>query len=220
MKSAYPTTADLQTFLRDAGVEWKGNQDMLASFMEAGIEEVERRTSFKWIAESAAQTYSYTATIGSDGTIYFPDAFYTVTSIAWQPVNGTSTAWTLSTDYTLLRYGTNGPVIGIDTLRRGRLPASYYENDALRVTGRRGRGETMPTEGWLAMVELAAVRAYEQVREERMRVVNTIALGDGMSMHFAGGDTVQMAAAHILARWQDHADRWVKANRRGGAGIA
>ena len=178
---------------------------------------ISRRTGYKWLAEASPQTYSYTAEIGRDGTVYLPDAFYTVTGIAWQPVKGTPATWEVETHYTFRRLGTNGPIIGFDTIYQSRLPLGFYENDALRVTGRRGRGIEMPTEGWLAMIYCAAIKVYDQVREDRMRGMHTISLGDGMSGTFAGGETIQLPAAFTPARWKAHADRWINSNRRIGA---
>jgi hypothetical protein len=157
---AYPTGADLQEYLSEAGIT-KDSSDLEGRAL-AGRNLVERKCGRRFLAETVAQVYTFSPPEGSS-VLRLPD-FAAITSIAYFPTGGTSTAWASGTDYTLER-DNDGIALGDVTPPYSRLvllagvysiPLSVYHRVAIRITGRQGYADTLPEDVWEAMCAVGA----------------------------------------------------------------
>lgn len=213
-KSANPTPEELSAFLEAAGISTNGLDDLVADALAAGIEEVESRTGYQWIADEEDTAYTYTPEpTGRDGRWRLPDVFYTITSLAFQPQGQASpTAWTLGTDYYVQRYdaAATSHIEALTLIPGFSAPVPYTYQGAITITGRRGRGLTMPTEVWAAMLQCAAVRVYAPIQEARSKGLTSWKDEAGRSVTFGAGAFVGIRAESALGQWKGASDAVIR----------
>lgn len=159
-KSAYPTQADLESFLTAAGFT-VGTLDT-STAIAAGIAEFEARARRKMLAAASASTRYFDPPAGLPrGLLDFEGDLATLTGVVYRPQAGTAEMLVQNTDFVLLEYNIAGApdatgYWGAEFLRRWSLPLSFSLRRSVEVTGRWGYGTSMPDDAWLAMVARAA----------------------------------------------------------------
>lgn len=199
--NAYPTGADLQKFLAEAGIT-KDSSDLEGRAV-AGRNLVEAKCARTFLAETAARVYTYAPPEGTD--VLWLDDFAEITAVAYQPAGGTSTAWVADTDYVLerenggrLRGGVTPPYTRLLLLGGTvRSPLSVHHRLALRVTGRQGYADELPEDVWEAMVQVGAGLALGVLSVSEGSGVVRWRRGDVEKQYAAGGRYAELGSSAV-----------------------
>lgn len=168
-QAAYPTAADLLTYLEEGGLTPPSSRT-LAIAISAGIADFERRTGRTMLAGGSETRTLTPDAVTREGRIVLPWDVAVLTSVGFQPFGGTLEPWTAGTHYFTKPDGapSNGQPISMLDLGGsygGPLPFSY--NGALQFTGRFGYGTTIPDDAWLAMIQLGAKSLSDRLQFQR-----------------------------------------------------
>lgn len=149
-QAAYPTTADVQTFIEAMGLTAPSNLDTI---VDGVVSEFERKTGYQpFLADAAATTWTFDPPYQMRGfRLNLEGAFFTVTAVE---VN--DTALTITDDYTLLPLNAARfvPVRGWDELMFKSHPGTLA--GSIEVTGRRGLYAALPDDVYQAIFNKAA----------------------------------------------------------------
>lgn len=162
-KTAYPTTADLQSFLEDTGIATADvTAQMLAEAALAGRQEFERETGRTMLGGAADTTLRYDPP--TNGQVVVIEDLASLTRVDYQPQGATAETLTENEDYWLRPYNRAQlpfvePATSIAFRRVWRSPLPGSVQRSILVVGRHGYGTAaagFPDDAWLAMLARGA----------------------------------------------------------------
>lgn len=201
--TGYPTGTDLADYLTAAGFTVAVDmRDTLDAAAASGIAMFERLTGRKFIGDTTAAVYYFDPPADTQGLLSLAPVrdMYSVTSIAYYPTGGTSTALTLNTDYWL--EPANNLAMGRPyewiRFRSGRwlAPIAPSQRRSIQVTGKAGYGTTIPDDAWEAMMSQAIIARLPLLQQKLTQGVTSWG-GAGVTQSF--GTTPLGAFASQLA---------------------
>jgi len=206
-QSAYPTAAQLTTFLSGAGVTMAADFDETAA-VNGAADEFERRIRRILLAPAGAVNRRYDPPVTPSNVLVLDRDLATVTSVVYQPEGGSAETLVRDTDFWLL--GNPGDVEvepfavswwGVRFLRRWSLPLGGAVYRSLRITGRWGYATTIPDDAWQAILELAAVGAVASYATDQVQ--------EGLVRYAAAGVEKLWSEdplRGVMRRWQGRVD--------------
>lgn len=155
---AYPTAADLQAFLEDAGFTLSaGVIAQLDASVRAGIRDLEKATDRIFLA--AAATRRFNPPTNSQHLLLDQD-LASLTSLSYGPATGT-VVFVNGTDFTLEPWDAPARLLPYDTVvfadgHRWSYPLPIDQRGSIYIVGAWGYGVTIPENAWLAMLARGA----------------------------------------------------------------
>lgn len=174
-KATYPTSADLSSFLTTAGFASATVAALdLATAIAAGIASFEREAGRKmlWLAATAAEQRRYDPPQNRDGLLFLADDLCELTSLVYEPYQGSATTLTADDDYELEPYNAllrGQPVTKIRFLhRRWLMPLSSANRRSLKITAKWAYAIStfgFPDDAWEAMRAHGAWALWPSLRQ-------------------------------------------------------
>lgn len=162
---AYPTSADLESYLSGCGVTLTGAQSaLLENEITAAIELYESLVGRKMEAESVSQTYLFNPPDNNEGKIYFGMDFATITSVGYQPIcAGSGSTLQANVDYTLFprnAVAKGKPYRYMQLGGSGSITSPVYigYRGSYRVAGKHGYALEIPQLAFNGILKLATIK--------------------------------------------------------------
>ncbi len=159
--SAYPTGADLRTFLEAAGLTLSDALALqLDSAAAAGISEFERRTDRRPMLAGEAAERLFDPPLRSR-ELHLKPTLVSLTSVSYQPTGATPITLVPGTDLT--SYPLNAAADGVPitrlrfSTRRWLDPLWIGQRGSLAITGVWGYASLIPEDAWFAMLALGSL---------------------------------------------------------------
>ncbi len=164
-KTAYPTAADLNSYLTEAGFTLGGLDTTTA--VAAAVDEFHRRTGRIMLAPAGTTTRYYDPPTASGipggeggGFLSLGADLAVLTAVVYQPQGAEAETLVQNADFRLHPYGAGsedeGPFLAVEFRRRWTRPLLLSLRRAVQVTGRWGYAVEIPEDAWNAMLQRGA----------------------------------------------------------------
>lgn len=163
-RAAWPTTRDLDTFLRAAGLT--PSNALMTQFPAVliGAYKDFEKAAGRIMLAPASETRYFDPPNNNDG-ILFPDDLASISTVIYYPTNGSSFTYTANTDYWVEPHNAavkEEPYTMIRFRRRWLTPLSTPERRSIQITGRFGYATSIPEDVWFAVLARAGWSIFPQ----------------------------------------------------------